>query len=1187
MKPYRYQLIVILSLLFIFHTSATVLYVDLNSANPSPPYADWSTAATNIQDAVDASMDGDLILVNSGVYNSGSTITSDGTTNRVAMTKAVTVQSVSGPAMTLIDGGQAMRCVYLTNNAALTGFTLTNGVAGSGGGMWCASTNILVSSCLMISNSANYGGGVYAGTLTNCVVTGNSAVPSGNSLNAYGGGACQSVLNNCTISGNVNNRTMGGNGSGSVGGGCAYCILNNCLIIENSASDGGGAYSSTLNNCSVANNSAQNILYSDSGILSCTANNCIIYSNTPTGNYSSSALNYCCTTQFPNSGIGNITNNPLFINPSGNDFHLQTGSVCINAGNNAYVVGGADLDGNPRIADGTVDMGAYEYQAHVPMTVVIQASGTNVVVGYPLVFSALSFDGYPTNTVWDFGDGTVVTNQLPVSHIWSALGDYSVTLTAFNGSNPGGVSATVTVQVVTQTIRYVSFLSTNASLPYTNWNTAAVSIQDAVDAAVIGDLVLVTNGTSLNTNGIGIYRTGGRVVYGSMTNRVAITKPVTVQSVNGPAVTWILGNSRIGDGAVRCVYLTNGAALIGFTLTNGATRGLGADSTNELSGGAAWCASTNAYISNCLIVSNSAYLYGGGVYSGTLSNCTLVRNSAPWGGAINSGVLNNCLLVSNSTSSYGGGSGGGAAICLLNDCTISNNTAPAGNGGGAYLCTLNNCTLTANSANNISTSMGYGGGAFGSTLYNCTLGGNTATYGGAVFGGIGNPAILNNCVMSNNMALWGGGVAGTSPLGFTNCILNNCTLSSNSARYGGGAWLAALNNCTIISNRAAATPPVGGGGGVAGGLLNNCVLTGNVVGYGTGGGADGSATAGCLLNHCTLSGNVATNSGGGASYCTLNNCTLSGNVTWASGSLTGGGGAFQSTLTGCLIVSNAAPGNVFALGIGGGTYYCTLTNCILTFNLAGTNGGGASQSRLFNCTITSNSAPLGGGVADSMADNCIVYYNSGGNYYHGILGILLSLNYCCTTPALSGTGNITNEPAFVDLASEDLHLQSNSPCINSGDNAFVALTNDFDGNVRIQGGMVDIGAYEYQTPTSVISYAWLQQYGLPTDGTADYADSDGDGLNNWQEWRAGTNPTNASSVLKMASSTPTNNPPGLVVTWQSVNTRMYFLQSSIDLGAPPGFTTIQSNIVGQAGTTSYTDITATNAGPYFYRVGVQ
>ena len=105
------------------------------------------------------------------------------------------------------------------------------------------------------------------------------------------------------------------------------------------------------------------------------------------------------------------------------------------------------------------------------------------------------------------------------------------------------------------------------------------------------------------------------------------------------------------------------------------------------------------------------------------------------------------------------------------------------------------------------------------------------------------------------------------------------------------------------------------------------------------------------------------------------------------------------------------------------------------------------------------------------------------------------------------------------------------------------------------------------------------------DGTADRVDSDRDGMNNWQEWRAGTVPTNALSVLQMLAST--NGASGVTVTWQSVTNRSYYLQRSLELSDQPPFLNLQSNIVGRAGTTSFTDTSAAGAGPFFYRVGVQ
>ena len=174
------------------------------------------------------------------------------------------------------------------------------------------------------------------------------------------------------------------------------------------------------------------------------------------------------------------------------------------------------------------------------------------------------------------------------------------------------------------------------------------------------------------------------------------------------------------------------------------------------------------------------------------------------------------------------------------------------------------------------------------------------------------------------------------------------------------------------------------------------------------------------------------------------------------------------------------------------------------------------------------------------------------------------------------------------MAGGNFRLQSNSPCINAGNNVYVSDTNDLDGNPRIVGGTVDIGAYEYQSPSSMLSYAWAQRYGLPTDGSSDIADPDGDGINNYGEWKSGTIPTNASSVLKLALHVvTTNSTAGVVVTWQSVGGITYYLQRSSNLMT--SFTSIQSNIIGSftSGVTTYVDITSINDGPYFYRVGVQ
>ena len=357
------------------------------------------------------------------------------------------------------------------------------------------------------------------------------------------------------------------------------------------------------------------------------------------------------------------------------------------------------------------------------------------------------------------------------------------------------------------------------------------------------------------------------------------------------------------------------------------------------------------------------------------------------------------------------------------------------------------------------------------------------------------------------------------------------------------------------------------GSGAYNSTLNNCQVLNNK-------GGEGAGANNCILSNCFLSGNATgiEGLGGGAFQCTLNNCVLSGN------SAPSGGGALASVLNNCLVINNTAYNAYSGQGSaswGGGVDDCIANNCTIAFNTvvnppnpigARAYGGGAVESELNNCIVQFNSiAPYPYGYNE---------YNY--NYYLG------TITNCCTSPLLyDGTGNFTSNPIFVNSAGGDYHLQTNSPCIDAGNNVYVTISSDLDGRPRIINRIVDIGAYEFQGPFNT----WLQQFGLPTNGAADFIDTDGDGMNNYQEWIAGTNPTNAASVLELAS--PSQSISGISVTWQSVSTETYYLQSSTNLSAQPAFTFSQSNIVGKAGSTSYTDTTATNGGPYFYRVGVQ
>jgi len=679
-----------------------------------------------------------------------------------------------------LGGGAYEAVLYncgLSNNAAIY-----NGTFGTGGGVYQCT---LYNSILMnnqASSGPGYGGGAYQGTNFNCLITGNAA--------GYGGGTYQSTNFSCLISGNI---------ASIYGGGAYNGMFYNCVLSGNTVTNttsfygnGGGIYASAYNsaviiNCTVTGNSATS---AGGGIYGGIAFNSIIYFNSAPGGSNWWANNpnmyYCCTTPNPSYGTGNVTNDPSFVDAPGGDFRLKCGSPCIDAGfTNCFSPVGIisapinDIRGVARPLDGNgdgiaqFDMGAYEYDPAFDQIPVIRSlfAFANFAANYPVSFAG-EIGGCADYFWWDFGDGVTVTNQSPVSHAWASPGTYNVLLTAYYSSLGYGLSATTQVQVVQQPVYYADLNSSSPTFPYTNWTTAAHTIQQAIaTGTTTGRLVLVTNG---------VYQTWGVIVYGSMYNNLALTNPVVVQSVNGPGATTIQPFQG------RCAYVGNHAILSGFTLTGGRTLTSG-DVYKEQSGGGVWC-EPGGVVSNCFIAGSLANLNGGGAYQGTFYNCIFTNNTV-WG-----------------NSSDGGGGGATYQSVLYDSCVVSNQASRA---GGSYGGTLSNCVVM----NNRSLDGGDGGGACLSTLYNCTVSGNYGDNGG---GGVSNT--FWNCVLTGNYAHNGGGAYAST--------LHNCLVTSNQASStGGGLYSGTLYNCTVVNNTAA------NGGGVYG--YNYNTIYNSIVYYNT------------------------------------------------------------------------------------------------------------------------------------------------------------------------------------------------------------------------------------------------------------------------------------------------------------------------------------------------------------------
>ncbi|MCK9203233.1 MAG: LruC domain-containing protein [Bacteroidales bacterium] len=388
-KHSYFSLVLMIFLLIPVFGIATTRYVSLAGSNTSP-YTSLADAATNIQTAIAVCNDGDVVLVNDGSYLLSS---------NVSITIGITVQSMNGAEFTIVDGNHLTRCFYIDNpNALLKGFTIQNGY-----------------------NPFDFGGGIdinNAGTVENCIIQNCQARDGGGVALDYGG-----LVQNCIISNNIASN----NGPEGYGGGVRLLNggeIRNCEITYNSSVYLGGGVniweSGKVKNCVISKNTCPNgagIRTRNNGLVF----NTISYYNNGT-NYEVSGSGYyyynCCTTPALSGSYSSncISSEPMFVSiiSGSEDYRLLSGSPCIDTGMNIEWMNTVpDLDGNPRIVNGTVDMGAYEFLAPVSP----DSDGDGILD---------VDDDYPTDPTRAFNNYFPASGfgTLGFEDLWPAKGDY-------------------------------------------------------------------------------------------------------------------------------------------------------------------------------------------------------------------------------------------------------------------------------------------------------------------------------------------------------------------------------------------------------------------------------------------------------------------------------------------------------------------------------------------------------------------------------------------------------------------------------------------------------------------------------------------------------------------------------------------------------------------------------------------
>jgi len=615
-----------------------------------------------------------------------------------------------------------------------------NSSSGPGGGIFNINTlnppYINIKRCFFENNTAGQGGGFFGGSSRNsiidCCFRGNEATVS----SAIGLVDDNSEFVNCLVSGNK-------------GAGSAIRVETNAV--------------STFSNCTITGNKmttgTTGSAFNVSGGSTLLLNNSIVWGNEGTApgaspivlTGSGAGVNYTLI-EGGFAGTGNINTNPLFVNPAtassaptltGN-YHFQTCSPALNAGNNALIPSGisTDLDSLTRVKFTTVDMGAYEKHLAVPDAngIVYIDSSNTLNAGYGSSWA---------NAATELADALkAAITDTDIEQIWVAKGTYKpLYLSTDNGT---ALSCTIANRDNAFVLRpgvelYGGFAGGEADTSGRDFATKQTILS--------GDIGVAANNTDNTYHVLIASGAVGKAVLDGFSVTRGYADANTNYTLNGNIVYRSHGGGiyihSSSPDIFNCEFTSN------YAMDNG---------------GALAALNSSSPFSNNLFLTNTAGKKGGAV---SLQNCnTLLKNTIFSANTVNGPGPNN----------LGGGLYAENTALNVYKSSFTSNTVLNGDGGGVVNdlsagSVFSSCIFSGNAASN--RAGGYYNLSSVSALHNSVFTGNSSGIGGGagVYNSLGASLTgTNNTISGNKTTGNGGGLLTASP-----CILGNTIIHDNTA----------------------------------------------------------------------------------------------------------------------------------------------------------------------------------------------------------------------------------------------------------------------------------------------------------------------------------------------------------------------------------------------------------------------